>query len=593
MDTTYGAIHMPASPPGPPAAGGNDVVDGSETLSTSATSVQASPSSSSSPPSPGLSPSSSWYLWLLTLCSTIGGFLFGYDTGVISGALVLLKAPDAFNLTDVQSEGVVAAAVAGAIAGAALSSCANHLLGRRPVILFSSVLFALGSVLMGTAPNFAALLTGRLVVGGGIGLASMAVPLYLAEASPPHLRGRLVSLNTALVTGGQFFAAVLDAVLSDVPDGWRYMLGLAAVPAVLQFLGFLLLPESPRFLLAKGRKTQAWQALVRIRGSPDVETEFSHIEAEVERTQKDQERTIWRDLQTPAVRRALALGCFLQALQQFSGINTVMYYGATIIQMAGFTDATTAIWLSAVVAFSNFLFTFVGIALVDKTGRRRLTLASLAGVAFSLFALGAAFLSAEVASTPVTGVGACASATSCFDCVGNAACGFCARGEAGVLGSLGQRAVDLCLEGSESMALLDSCATGAWSFKSCPNSSMPGWIIFAALFMYLAFFASGMGCMPWTINAEIYPLHVRSFALSLATSVNWVSNLIVSFTFLSVVNTLSTYGAFWLYAAISIGGFAFLWGALPETKGLELEEIQQIFQRREAYATIGAAGDKE
>ncbi|EGZ29437.1 hypothetical protein PHYSODRAFT_249258 [Phytophthora sojae] len=334
-------------------------------------------------------------LYVLTLCSTIGGFLFGYDTGVISGALGLLKGPEAFRLTDLQSESAVSAAVFGAIAGAALSSCDNHVFGWRPVILLSSAMFALGSCLMEAAQTFVTLLFGRLIVGVAIGFASMTVPLYIAEVSPPDIRGRLVSLNTALVTGGQFFSGLLDALLADVDGGWRYMLGLAAVPAAVQFFGFLLLPESPRYLISKGRMEEAKAALRKIRGTDDVQTEGSHIEAEIERAE-EQNANIWDDIRSPAVLRALGLGCFLQALQQLCGINTVMYYGATIIQLAGFTGPTTAIWLSALVSFSNFIFTFVGIYLVDRKGRWVLTLASLIGIVLFLTALGASFYSAEL-----------------------------------------------------------------------------------------------------------------------------------------------------------------------------------------------------
>lgn len=519
------------------------------------------------------------YLYVLTLCSTIGGFLFGYDTGVISGALVLLKSPEVFDLSNLQSESVVSAAVGGAIVGAALSSCGNDVLGRRRVILLSSAMFTAGSILMACAHTFGELLIGRLVVGIAIGFASMTVPLYIAEVSPPDIRGQLVSLNNACVTGGQFFACVLDALLADVNQGWRYMLGLAAIPAFVQFLGFLVLPETPRYLMSKGRKEEAWDSLIKVRGTMDVSAEFSHVEDEVERDRYE-DTNVWDDLRSPAVIRALVLGCFLQALAQLCGINTVMYYGASIIQMAGFTDPTTAIWLSALVSFSNFIFTFVGIYLVDRTGRRLLTLGSLAGVFFSLVALGGSFFAAEMQSTMVKGVGECSGVSTCFDCVANAACGFCSEGSPDPIFSVTN--TNLCMPGNAASTMEGSCSSSNWSFQACPTDSRTtGWVIFVALFVYLAFFASGMGCMPWTINAEIYPLRVRSFALSMATSVCWVTNLLVSFTFLSIVDMLSVYGAFWLYASIAVFGFAYLWKELPETKGLELEEIQQIFERRE------------
>lgn len=515
-------------------------------------------------------------LYLLTLCSTIGGFLFGYDTGVISGVLVLLKDPTSFNLTDVQSESIVSAAIVGAIFGAALSSCGNHMLGRCPIILLSSAMFAIGSCLMAVARTFVELLIGRLIVGIAIGFASMTVPLYIAEVSPPNIRGQLVSLNTTFVTGGQFFAGVLDALFANVNDGWRYMLGLAAIPAILQFLGFLLLPESPRYLISKGRQEEAWRVLRQIRGTDDVQTEVDHIEAEILHA-KEQTVNIWDALCSRAVLRALGLGCFLQALQQLCGINTVMYYGATIIQLAGFTKPATAIYLSALVSFSNFIFTFVGIYLVDRKGRRMLTLGSLIGIILSLTALGASFYAAELQSVKAVGLGECSQYATCLDCITSANCGFCSEGQTSESSAL---TMNLCLPGTPAEILQGSCPQTNWAFKSCPADTRPaGWIVLVTLFLYLACFASGMGCMPWTINAEIYPLHVRNFALSIATSVNWLFNLLVSFTFLTIVDTLEPYGAFWLYALFALVGLVVLWKELPETKGMRLEEIQRIFER--------------
>ncbi|GMF60559.1 unnamed protein product [Phytophthora fragariaefolia] len=428
---------------------------------------------------------------------------------------------------------------------------------------------------MAAAGTFVELLVGRLVVGVGIGCASMTVPLYIAEASPPQIRGRLVSLNSALITGGQFFASVLDALLADTEGGWRYMLGLAAIPAILQFVGFLALPESPRYLVSMGNDDEARAALMKIRGDQDVDTELKHIKAEVQGSKLD-DSNLWEELRSPPVMRALTIGCFLQCLQQLCGINTVMYYGATIIQMAGFTDPSTAMWLSALVSFSNFIFTFVGIYLVERAGRRLLTLGSLTGVFFSLVMLGGSFYIAEKESVEVKGTGACAGISTCFDCVANAACGFCS----GI-------ASDLCMPGSVQSSSRGFCSGSQWAFDSCPDDSHNiGWAILMSMFLYLAFFASGMGCMPWTINAEIYPLRVRSIALSASTSVNWISNLLVSFTFLSTIDALAPYGAFWLYAVVSLSGLLYLWRELPETKGLELEEIQRMFASRVKYSAV-------
>ncbi|KAF1793290.1 Major facilitator superfamily domain [Phytophthora cactorum] len=258
-------------------------------------------------------------------------------------------------------------------------------------------------------------------------------------------------------------------------NGWRYMLGLAAIPALVQFLGFLLLPESPRYLISKGKREEAWTALKQIRGTDDIQTEVNHIEAEILRAEEENVN-IWEALRS---RSSTALRD-----------NTVMYYGATIIQLAGFTDPTTAIWLSALVSFSNFIFTFVGIYLVDRKGRRLLTIGSLVGIVLSLTALGASFYAAELQSVESLGydvwilLGRKVSETSPV------------RG-------------NLCLPGTPTSTIQGSCAHSNWAFESCPSETRTaGWVVLVTLFIYLACFASGMGCMPWTINAEIYPLHV-------------------------------------------------------------------------------------
>ncbi|EQC26421.1 hypothetical protein SDRG_15766 [Saprolegnia diclina VS20] len=522
-------------------------------------------------------------LKLLTLVSTTGGFLFGYDTGVISGALIFLQ--EDFHLDSFQSEVVVSATVFGAILGAAAGSCANDAWGRRRVILISAVLFAIGSALMGFAQSKYELIFGRLSVGLGLGLSSLTIPLYIAEVSPPEQRGTLVSINTLLVTGGQFFATVFAAAMSSHPTGWRYMLGLATLPAVLQFIGFLYLPESPRWLISKGRMEEAELAITAIRGEDaDQEglltRELNRIEAEVKR---EEGRGSWHELyRTDSVRRALILGCSLQALQQFCGINTVMYYGVSIIRMAGFSNNQTAVWLGAIVAFSNFLFTFVGIYLVDRMGRRPLTLLSLAGVVVSLFFLGLTFYFAEAASTTVDGVGVCSHITTCFDCAANTHCGFCAS-------AFGPAR---CVPGDD-VGPTSPLTCGSWAYGSCPDASSSkthGILILIALFVYLACFASGMGSMPWTINAEIYPLAMRGMAMSMSTSVNWISNLIISFTFLSLIEGTTTYITFWIYCGVAILGAIYVYRALPETRGVSLEDIDELFtpeKKKERYSPVG------
>ena len=179
----------------------------------------------------------SWFVLKLTVTSALGGFLFGYDTGVVSGAMLLIA--DDFDLSDVQEEVVVTITIAAAVTAALAGGPAMEHWGRRPIILLAAVIFTLGAVMLAAAGSYAGLVAGRLIVGLGIGLTSLATPVYISEAAPTHVRGKLVTLNTLFITVGQVVAGVVDGLFADTDGGWRYMLGLSAVPSVFMTVGFL------------------------------------------------------------------------------------------------------------------------------------------------------------------------------------------------------------------------------------------------------------------------------------------------------------------------------------------------------------------
>ncbi|XP_073862701.1 proton myo-inositol cotransporter isoform X3 [Macaca fascicularis] len=359
------------------------------------------------------------FVYVVAVFSALGGFLFGYDTGVVSGAMLLLKRQ--LSLDALWQELLVSSTVGAAAVSALAGGALNGVFGRRAAILLASALFTAGSAVLAAASNKETLLAGRLVVGLGIGIASMTVPVYIAEVSPPNLRGRLVTINTLFITGGQFFASVVDGAFSYLQkDGWRYMLGLAAIPAVIQFFGFLFLPESPRWLIQKGQTQKARRILSQMRGNQTIDEEYDSIKNNIEEEEKEVGSAgpvICRMLSYPPTRRALIVGCGLQMFQQLSGINTIMYYSATILQMSGVEDDRLAIWLASVTAFTNFIFTLAGVWLVEKVGRRKLTFGSLAGTTVALIILALGFvLSAQVSPRitfqPITPSGQNATCTS-------------------------------------------------------------------------------------------------------------------------------------------------------------------------------------
>lgn len=276
----------------------------------------------------------SWFLILLTISASLGGFIFGYDTGVVSGAVLLIV--DEFNLTDTQEEVIVSVTIATAAASSLAGGPAMQRWGRKPVIIFAGSIFTIGAVLLAAAQTYSALVVGRFVVGIGIGLASLATPVYIAEAAPSHLRGKFVTLNTLFITGGQVIAGIVDGLFCTTNGGWRYMLGISGVPAVLMTIGFFFLPESPRWLVAKGHRRMALLTLQKIRGVPNVHDELEEIlESVTEYSTVGNDHlkvdvTVAGLIEDPRTRRALVLGCGLQLLQQLCGINTLMYYSATI-----------------------------------------------------------------------------------------------------------------------------------------------------------------------------------------------------------------------------------------------------------------------
>ncbi|KAK4010706.1 hypothetical protein OUZ56_019837 [Daphnia magna] len=550
--------------------------------------------------------SASKFVYVLAFFSAIGGFLFGYDTGVVSGAMLIIRKE--MELSNAWHEAIVSATIAAAWIFSLFGGYLSDRLGRKPVILAASVVFTIGSVVMGAADGKEGLLAGRIIVGVGIGLASMVVPMYLAETASSSQRGMLVTMNVMFITGGQAMAAVFSGALSTVSDGWRYMLGIAAIPAVIQFVGFLLMPESPRWLFSHGKPEEARKVLQRIRGPcHNIDDELEAIKASVEESERElgyrrqrgqTANVIIQILQSPPVRRALFLGCLLQMFQQIAGINTVMYYSATIIQMAGFYDTAKAIWLSALVASVNFICTFLGIYLVEKVGRRRLTLGSLLGVILSLAFLAVGFMIVDSNGYAVTEfyhdkTDLCNSASECNECNSIIDCGFCFMdnpANGGVLkgscllskeNSTFLSDYGPCSNLSSTAGFAGSAAAGQspfiYAYGWCPSPH--GWITVLGLMTYLLFFAPGMGPMPWTINAEIYPLWARSTCNSIATSTNWFFNFLVSMTFLTITEILTRQGAFIFYCALSTVGLLLFWWLLPETKGRTLEEMEVVFSR--------------
>lgn len=320
--------------------------------------------------------------------AALGGLLFGYDTGVISSALPFLKTE--FQLSSLLQGVLTSIALGGAALGAIVAGVLADRYGRKPVILVVAAIFFVGGIVSAVATALPVLMFGRLLVGIGIGVSSMLTPLYLAETSPPAERGALVSLNQLMITVGILVSYLVGYGLAHAGDGWRWMLGLGALPGVVLFVGMLTLPESPRWLAGHGRTEEARETLRRLRGSSQAaDDELSQLRADLGRQKKVERQA---DLKTRHNDRPMVIGVGLAIFQQVTGINTVIYFAPTIFKASGMADTSAAILATAGIGAVNVLMTIVAIRLIDTAGRRALLLTGLAGMAVSLGVLGAGFL---------------------------------------------------------------------------------------------------------------------------------------------------------------------------------------------------------
>jgi len=318
-----------------------------------------------------------------------GGLLFGFDTGVISGAIPFLQ--DYFVLTDSQVENITALGLIGAVVGALLTGRITDYLGRKKVILASAFVFATGAIWTGFAPSVTQLMISRFYLGLAIGISSFSVPLYISEISPTKIRGWLVSMFQLLITVGILAAYLSDNAIADNNnlECWRPMLWVGVIPAIILFSGMIFMPETPRWLMNKGRDEDARKILDRIEDPAFIDSSITEMKKEMAIDSGQQGiRVIFK----PWLRNALIIAVGIMFFQQFVGINTVIYYSPKIFLAAGFEGAEAAIAASVIVGAVNVLFTIVSLFVIDKLGRRKLYFIGLTGIFFALVGMGLGFI---------------------------------------------------------------------------------------------------------------------------------------------------------------------------------------------------------
>ncbi|KAJ1372452.1 hypothetical protein KIN20_034620 [Parelaphostrongylus tenuis] len=556
-------------------------------------------------PKPQSVPKMGWFVYILSFSAVIGGFLFGYDTGIVSAAMLFVPENSGMKPMEYIWQEIIVSVTPGfAAVGAVLSASGSDRFGRKNVIIAASIVFTVGAVICGIAWTKPILAFGRVLLGIAIGFASMIVPVYVSEVSPSHIRGRMVTGFQLMITLGLVVANIFGGAFSYIDPyniGWRLMFGFAAIPAVIQFICFLFLPESPRWLFEHGLKEETEAVLKKVYNGNNewVQYEIAEIsqahklESMSKGEHADGGSILWRIVRTPHVRKALFIGSAIQAFQQLSGINTVMYYTGKIIQSSGVTDPHITIWITVGTAGVNFLGTFVPMALIERMGRRVLFMISVICVILTLLAMGVAFVlinrESAVAlrdqsfvnqSYPNSIQSLCEQYSNCDFCVTNEACGFC---EIKGLKS------GYCLAKYDDDSLVSAVGpcrsleqigtTYEWDRNSCQTSLTVMPIIIMVL--YLLSFSIGYAPLPWVMNAEFYPLWARSTCVSITTACNWTFNLIISLTFLSLSQAITKFGTFFLYAGLTTIALIFIYIFVPETKGYSIDEVEMLFMTKD------------
>ncbi|KHN97771.1 General substrate transporter [Metarhizium album ARSEF 1941] len=472
----------------------------------------------------------------LTIAAGISGLLFGYDTGVISATLVSIGTSlSSRELTSIDKSIITSSTSLFALLISPFSSVLADRLGRKRVILYADVLFVVGAVLQALCSTVPVMVAGRCIIGAGVGAASFVVPLYIAELAPASHRGRLVTATVLFITLGQMVAYVVGWAFSaygSKETGWRWMVGLGALPAGFQAAVVVFMPETPRWLVKAGKPVHAKAVIRRVNGGAGTAEEANAVVGEIESEIREEEDLgrhrdqqpprwkwlgAWRDLLGQGKnQRALAIACLLQGLQQLCGFNSLMYFSATIFAAVGFSSPTLT---SLTVAVTNFVFTLVALGLVDGIGRRRVLLYSIPFMILGLLctAIGFSFL-------PFGGANAQSQHPS----------------EAGSQGA--------------------------------------AYVILVSIMLYVASYGIGLGNVPW-MQSELFPLSVRSLGSGIATATNWSANFVVGLTFLPLMDALSASWTFVLYALICGIGYALVWRIYPETAGLSLEEATALLER--------------
>ncbi|HEY0217182.1 MAG TPA: sugar porter family MFS transporter [Cellulomonas sp.] len=454
----------------------------------------------------------------LAVAAAVGGFLFGFDSSVINGAVDAIQ--DQFELGSTLTGFAVAVALLGCAFGAWAGGKLADRWGRTRVMVLGAVLFFISSILSAAAFNVWDLILWRVLAGVGIGIASVIAPAYIAEIAPAAMRGRLGSLQQLAITLGIFTALLSDQLLQETAGGageelwlgwpaWRWMFLVAVVPAAVYGILALRIPESPRYLVAKGRHEEAIEVLASVLGpDEDARERVAQIEKTIEQDKALEAQATIRGPRLGLL-PVVWVGILLSVFQQFVGINVIFYYSTTLWQAVGFEESQSFL-VSTITAITNVAVTFIAIALIDKIGRRPILLTGSAGMAISL----------------------------------------------GI------------------MAIAFTQASGSGDDVSLPSPWGP--VALVAANAFVVFFGASWGPLVWVLLGEMFPNRIRAAALGVAAAAQWIANFLITVTFPPMLDQFGATGPYLMYAVFAALSFFFVLGKVPETKGVELEDMENL-----------------
>ncbi|WP_112899948.1 sugar porter family MFS transporter [Pantoea ananatis] len=447
----------------------------------------------------------------ISVSAALAGLLFGLDIGVISGALPFLT--HHFSLSSHEQEWVVSIMMLGAALGALCNGWVSHRLGRKYSLMAGAVLFAIGSLGSAGATSVEMLLIFRLLLGLAVGVASYTAPLYLSEMATENVRGKMISLYQLMITLGIVMAFISDTAFS-YSGNWRAMLGVLAIPAVVLFIMVIFLPNSPRWLAAKGMHIEAEEVLRMLRDrSEKARQELNEIRESLRMKQGG--FSLFKSNKN--VRRAVFMGMLLQGMQQFTGMNIIMYYAPQIFKMAGFKSTQEQMIATVIVGLTFMFATFIAVFTVDKAGRKPILKIGFSVMAFATLVLGYCLMKA---------------------------------GQGNISDGLSWVSVGMTM-----------LCIGGYAMSAAP--------------------------VVWILCSEIQPLKCRDFGITCSTTTNWVANMIIGATFLSLLGSIGAAGTFWLYTGFNLVFIVITVYLVPETKNVTLERIERNLMAGEKLRDLG------